>query len=54
MGLALAETREAQREAQKTRETLERVRDAYDRVLEDLNRAEERAIKAFQLLDGVL
>jgi hypothetical protein len=60
-GLAIAEARQAEREARKMQgayeralEDLERWRDARDRVLEDLDRAEERAISAVRLLEDAL
>lgn len=63
-GLAIAEMRQAEREAQRmqgdferaletldrAREDLERWRDARDRVLEDTGRSEERAINALRLI----
>ena len=67
-GLAIAEMRQAEREAKRMQgayeratqaldralEDVKRWQDARDRVLEDLDRAEERAIKAFQLLKDAL
>ena len=57
----LAEARQAEREAQRIRETLERAledlerwQDAQAWVLEDLDRAEERAVNAYRLLKDAL
>ena len=60
-GLALAETRQAEREAQRmgeaTRRALdlyEQAQDAHEGVLDGLDRAKERAINAFRLLEDAL
>ena len=61
VGLALAERRQAEREAQRmgeaTRQALEfyeQAQDAYERVLEDLERARERSGNALRLLEDAL
>jgi len=61
LGLAIAEGRQAEREARRMQgayeralEALERWQGARDRMLEDMDRAQERAINALRLLEDAL